>query len=107
MGFDPTRSGIHPTVHKPALAKCSPERESLGREQARWFREWCLQNHISIRDLAAILQVNISVAEKKLSAKSPITEIDIAMFPERQQADLRFGLQDCSRTHLRLLRAHG
>lgn len=73
---------------KPGVCRCSPERESEHRAAAAWFREWCARNRISVRDLAAILDIRMSVAAKKLDGRSPVNTTDIRRFPARFRNDL-------------------
>lgn len=84
----PTRA--IPTAAKsgPGLRRCSPERAADHDRATQWFRSWCQRNNISVRDLAAILDVAIAVAEKKLNGKSPLNTTDIKRFPPRFRNDL-------------------
>ncbi len=95
-------SGIHPSVpppRKPGLASCSPERYSLGVAIATWFRAWCRDHNISQRDLCAILDCSLAIAQAKLEGRSPVTLVDVAKFPDRYQADLSIGFLNVARAH--------
>jgi len=108
--FNGTRSGIFDSVPPgPGPAKCKPDdvRKALGDAQGEAFNAWCIRHGISIRDLASILRVTVAVAWKKFHGHSPLTEVDIAMFPERYEAELRIELAVVSRNHRSQLRAHG
>ena|SRR5687767_8820034 len=107
-------SGTYPSVpppRKPGLSATSPERYSLGVAIAQWFRNWCRDHNISQRDLCAILDCTLAVAQSKLDGRSPVTLVDVAKFPERFQADLSIGFLNVARAHrasfVSSLSAHG
>ena len=54
---------------------------------AEFFARWCEFNRISVRDLASLMDVTVSVAGAKLRAGN-VTLLDIAGFPERLHYDV-------------------
>ncbi len=103
-------SGVFPPTpppRMPGLASCSPERYSLHTELASWFRHWCRDRNISVRDLAVILDGTLALAQKKLDGRSPVTAVDVCKFPTRYRAELALGIVNVGAAHDSDLRAHG
>lgn len=75
-------------MRRPGIAKCSPGRAIDHEKLAEWFGAWCVRNHISDRDLAAILDVTLALARKKRLGESPLNLIDIKRFPDRHRSSL-------------------
>lgn len=85
---------MNPATPLRPLSKCTPERDADKRLDAKWFRDWCAARRISERDLAAILDVTLATAHRKMLGESPINITDIRRFPDRYRDEL---LHDFSR----------
>lgn len=48
----------------------------------------CTRHHVSVRDLASILEVSASVAHAKLTGAKPLTLNDVFRFPPRFRNEL-------------------
>lgn len=72
------------------VAEPSEERKADHAGVTQWFARWCEEKRISVRDLAAILDVTIAVAQKKRSGESPLAFVDVKRFPKHHRRELAF-----------------
>ena len=73
----------------PTGSQATHERQAATNEAAAFFQAWCKARRVSLRDLAAVLNVSLAVAAKKHSTGN-VTLTDIGKIPERHRDEFAY-----------------
>ncbi len=72
---------------RPGLSKATEERHTDGVDCARFFREWCEEHGLSVRDLNAMTTIAVSLCGKKLAGEVDVGLRDLKRFPPRYRRE--------------------